>query len=586
MTPRLCFLVCDNFHAEVAAAVAAEGWSDVVCAAYPAHCGRPGLTWLQVGALLPPDCTQVVMVGRACQGSLRNAGHAPSGFPPVQSVLLEQCFHMVAGPHLVAQTLAGGAYLMTPTWLADWRAKVRALGFEPELAGEFFADFAKELVFLDTGTDPDAPQRLQALAQAVPLPVRRVPVGLDTTRALLAREVLQWRLRAEQETRRDQARQHARELADHVAASDLLARLSKVQHETEAIAAIEDMLQMLFAPRFVHYQRVENGVNLPGPQLPDELRAPLALLDKAYEWTPDGGGFLLRIGHEGAVVGKVAVLGLAFPAQRARYVNMALAMTDICAVVIENARIRSKLLEAEKLASLSILVAGVAHEIATPLGVDLVATSALQGQTRRLASRFADRSMTQADLSRYLAQADEETTLIHNNLERIGLLVDTFRQAATGGPPPRSGPVCLRDCLADVVRSLRPRVLSAGVQVHIDCDPALHIHSHAGDWATVFASLIGNSVKHGFRGRDQGSIHVRVEADATRLRVHYRDDGCGMPPEVLAKVFEPFFTTDLQRGMGLGMHLVYNLVTQRFGGSIWCESKVGQGVTFFIEVPR
>lgn len=586
MTPRLCFLVCDNFHAEVAGAIAAEGFDDVVSAAYPADCGRPGLTWLQLGALLPPDCTQVVMLGRACQASLRDAGPPPPGLAPVRSVLLEQCFHLVAGPHLVAEAVAGGAYLMTPAWLADWRAKVQALGFEPDQAGEFFADFAKEMVFLDTATDCDAPHRLRALAQAVPLPVRRVPVGLDTTRALLAREVLQWRLAAGQDALRQQARQHARELADHVAAGDLLARLSKVQQESEAVAAIQDLLQMLFAPRFVHYLRVENGVDLPGPHLPEELRTPLALLNTAYEWTPDDGGFLLRIGRDEAVVGKVAVLGLAFPAQRQRYVNMALAMTGFCGVVIENARIRNKLLEAEKMASLSILVAGVAHEIATPLGVDLVAASALQEQTRRLSSRFAEHSMTQTDLSRYLAQADEEASLIRNNLERIGTLVDTFRQAATGGPVPQAAPVCLRDCVADVVRSLGQRLLQAGVQVHIECDTGLQLHSYGGDWASVFSNLIGNSLKHGFKGLAQGHIHICVEADAHRLRVHFHDDGRGMPPEVLAKVFEPFFTTDMQRGMGLGMHLVYNLVTQRFGGRIWCESEVGRGVKFFIEVPR
>jgi signal transduction histidine kinase len=194
--------------------------------------------------------------------------------------------------------------------------------------------------------------------------------------------------------------------------------------------------------------------------------------------------------------------------------------------------------------------------------------------------------MTQADLSRYLAQADEEASLIRSNLERIGTLVDTFRHAATGGPVPQAAPVRLRDCVSDVVRSLGQRVLQAGVQVHIECDPGLQLHSYSGDWASVFSNLIGNSLKHGFKGLAQGHIHVGVEADAHHLRVHYRDDGRGMPPEVLAKVFEPFFTTDLQRGMGLGMHLVYNLVTQRFGGRIWCESEGGQGVKFFIEVPR
>ena len=586
MAGRLCIMVCDRFHAEAAAAVAAEAWDDVDCVAFAAHCGRPALSWLALRALLPPGCTQLILLGHACMAALGLGEPPPADFPPLQRRSQGQCFHLVAPQPLVAEAVASGAYLMTPSWLGDWRAHLGELGFGPDQAGEFFAGFAHELLLLDTGTGANTGAQLQTLAQQVPLPVRRVPVGLDTMRAVLAREVMTWRLQTAQQAQLDQKRQHARERADQAASMDMLGRLTRVQHEAEAITAIRDLVQMLFAPRRVHYLRVHNGVDIPAPGLPEELLTPLGLLNEDYAFTPDGEGFLLRIGHAGAVVGKVAVLGLAFPGQRERYVNMALALTGFCGLVIENTRMRHKLQEAEKMASLSILVSGVAHEINTPLGVDLVAASALQDQTRQLARHFADRQMTASELEGFLQKAEQETGLIRNNLERIGALVDTFRQAATGGPAPQAATLHLHECVNEVIRSLGDRVLAAGVKVHLRADPKLQIHSIRSDWASVFTNLIANSLKHGFKGLEGGEIHIQIEADAQRLHVHYRDTGRGMAPEVLAKVFEPFFTTDLQRNMGLGMHLVYNLVTQRFGGSIWCESRPDEGASFHIEVPR
>ena len=107
-----------------------------------------------------------------------------------------------------------------------------------------------------------------------------------------------------------------------------------------------------------------------------------------------------------------------------------------------------------------------------------------------------------------------------------------------------------------------------------------------GDWASIFINLISNSLKHGFKGQEHGRIEIRIARnDKNRLCVDYRDDGTGIQPEVLARIFDPFFTTDIQQGMGLGMHLVYNLVTHRMGGTIRCESAPGEGVHFHIEVP-
>ncbi len=580
MAQRLCILCCANFLPEFTAA--ASAWEDVAVAGFPARCGRPPIAWEELRPLLPTNCTEVVVLGRACLGGL---DALPGDFPPTRVLPVGQCFHLVAGEQLVDEAITGGGYLVTPAWLADWRGQLKAMGFEPAQAREFFRDFARELVFFDTGLNPESRQALAQFEEATGLPGRRIAVGLDHVRPMLANIVLEWRLEKERRAAADLGRRHGAELADHVAAMDVLARLARTRHEAEAVATIEELFQMLFAPAALHYLRVENGVPIAIRPIPEAVEGDMRALAAAYTWTRDGGGFLLRIQHGEDTVGVVAVDGLAFPAYRERYLNMALAVAGVCGLAIENARNRRRLLDAEKMASLGIVVAGVAHEVNTPLGVGLAASSALQGQARELAGRFAARTMTQSDLQAYLANAESATRLIRDNLERIGHLVDAFRQVAVEGQGTNHCRFRFRACLEDALATFGDRLPADRVAVNIECDPDLEVDSVAGDWASVFVNLVGNSLRHGFKGRQHGTISIRVGNDATRLRVEYHDDGVGVAPAALARIFDPFFTTDLQQGMGLGMHLVYNLVTHRFGGSIQCESRPGEGLRMHIDVP-
>jgi len=223
MASSLCILSCHSFEPEVAAAIAAEGWPDVVARGFPVRCGRPPTSWDEVAALLPENCSQVVLLGRACLNKLADP---PAGFPPVRLERQGQCFHLVAGQHLVDEAITQGGYLVTPAWLADWRGQIEKLGFAPEQAGEFFRDFAREVVLLDTGIDPATGARAAEIRDALKLPVRRIDVGLDHMRLLLSRVVLEWRLEEARRGAREDRRRHAAELADHVAALDLLPRLA------------------------------------------------------------------------------------------------------------------------------------------------------------------------------------------------------------------------------------------------------------------------------------------------------------------------------------------------------------------------
>lgn len=360
---KLCILTCHSFYREIAAAIAAEGWNDVTVAAFPVRCGRPPVSWSELRPLLSEGCTQVVVLGRTCLGGL---GEPPSTWPPVRLLRQEQCFHLVAGATLVADAIERGAYLITPAWLEDWPERLAEMGFTPKNSREFFQDFARELVLLDTGINSQVSIYLAALAEAVNLPATRIPVGIDHTRLLLARIVMEWRREDCERTSCACNEQRTRELADHAMTIDCLSRLAQIMTEEEAIASIEDLFHMLFAPEKLHYLRVENGVSDPKHTIPSALLKQMQEMDGDYAWMSAGSGFLLRIARSGQMLGLIAVERLAFPEFREHYLNLALIIASVCGLAIENARTYHRikaaddaLRESEQRLALAVLHNGV-----------------------------------------------------------------------------------------------------------------------------------------------------------------------------------------------------------------------------------
>lgn len=344
-TGKLCFLCCQNFRPEIEAAIAAEGWPDVGVAAFPVRCGHPPLHWDELHPLLTNDCTQVVVLGRACLQELHTP---PKEWPSVQCLKQEECFDLVAGPTLVAETIARDGYLVTPGWLEDWRGNLRHMGFDEGSAAEFFQDFAGELVLLDTGTFPDASRKLAELSRTVGLPVTRIAVGIDYVRLYLARTVAEWRLGAAQKQAQECEQKHVRELADHVSAMDFLGRLALLKDERETAAAIEEMFRMLFAPQEFFYVRFEHGVSGMGETIPPEVSAQIRSLDRDWAWTESGTGFLLRISVAGETLAVVLADQFAFPEFRDRYLNLALSVAGVCGLAVENARTYRRIRDTEE----------------------------------------------------------------------------------------------------------------------------------------------------------------------------------------------------------------------------------------------
>jgi two-component system NtrC family sensor kinase len=177
--------------------------------------------------------------------------------------------------------------------------------------------------------------------------------------------------------------------------------------------------------------------------------------------------------------------------------------------------------------------------------------------------------------------------LILTNLERSNELVQSFKQVAVDQSSETRRTFRVHDYLEDILRSLRPKLKRTPHLVEIDCDPGLTLTSYPGALSQVITNLVLNSILHAYAEGVSGRIRLSAAPHDSGIRLRYSDDGRGIPEEVRQRIFEPFFTTRRsQGGSGLGLHIVYNLVTQRLGGTISVDGHAGKGTAFTIDIPE
>ncbi|TMO53359.1 sensor histidine kinase [Pseudoalteromonas phenolica] len=246
---------------------------------------------------------------------------------------------------------------------------------------------------------------------------------------------------------------------------------------------------------------------------------------------------------------------------------------------------QQELIESEKMASLGGLVAGVAHEINTPLGVALTALTYNQENLATIENKLANKSLRQQDLDNAINEQNQGYALILRNLDRAQSLISNFKQVAVDQSSEQARNIFIKSYLREVFDSLVP--LTKGKQIEIDIvGEDFELHTYPGAIYQVITNFLNNSMIHGFEGMGTGKIEVSLAREGNYWLMSYTDNGKGMNSEILKTVFDPFVTTKRnQGGCGLGMHIVYNLVTQLLKGEIKCSSTFGEGISIKLKLP-
>lgn len=247
---------------------------------------------------------------------------------------------------------------------------------------------------------------------------------------------------------------------------------------------------------------------------------------------------------------------------------------------------QEQLIQSEKMALLVSLVAGVAHEVNTPVGISLTAASHLKQTTREFNTLYHNGPITRSDLERYLKTVTEAAEILVNNMQLASQRTQSFKEVAVDQASGEKRRFNLKSYIDDVLLNLRPKLKTTAYQVVVTCPDDIELESYPGAFSQIISNLIVNSLQHGFEHREQGEIHLNVSRQNQTLILTYYDNGKGMTNEQCARVFEAFFTTKRdQGGSGLGMNITYNLVTRKLCGHIECESIQGVMTTFTIRIP-
>ncbi|WP_291328116.1 ATP-binding protein [Desulfovibrio sp. UCD-KL4C] len=269
-----------------------------------------------------------------------------------------------------------------------------------------------------------------------------------------------------------------------------------------------------------------------------------------------------------------------------RTVELENANTALMKSMDELRQTQNKLVETEKMASLGELVAGIAHEVNTPLGIGVTGTSYLKEITDNLQSQFSDNSLKKSDLEKYIATSSVALVNIVKNLDRAAKLISDFKQLAVDQSSDDLRTINLYDYIQGILISLKPKLNDHSHILEIKCPKNLDITTSPGSLMLVLSNLIINSITHAFPDNDHGLIVIKAEKNGNGILFNYSDNGIGMDEEQLLKIFDPFFTTKRSEGStGLGMHLVYNIVTRALKGRIECKSAIGEGTSFEIWFP-
>lgn len=316
-------------------------------------------------------------------------------------------------------------------------------------------------------------------------------------------------------------------------------------------------------------------------------------------------GVPLLIGEK--AIGVLTVNSVEANAYTEADIQLATTFANQAAIAIENARLfeetqaankelsrtldylkatQGQLVEAEKMAALGGLVAGVAHEINTPVGVGVTAASALEDKTAAFKEIYTSGRMKRSDLEKYLDIAGQSSQMILRNLERAAELIHSFKQVAVDQSSEEQREFKVKEYLQEILLSLRPQLKKTQHTITINGDDVLTLDSYPGVFSQIVTNLVMNSLLHAYEPEEAGQLIFDFKQENSRFIFKYSDDGKGIPQENLSKIFDPFFTTKRgQGGSGLGLHIIYNLVTQKLGGTIRCESEVGQGTRFVMALP-
>ncbi len=595
MKEKINIFICRYFSKEVSTIVKSNFLVDVVVTVFPSNCGKPPLHEADYKTLAKDkNCNQNCILGSVCINNLNNSDESTF------TMSYDSCFELVLNKPLVNHYISKGYYLVTPGWIINWNNEINNWGFDKETARDFFDESCSKILLLDTGIEDNIGDNLMEFSSFINKPYESIPIGLDILELNLRKAISRIEENNELEEKR--------EVTDYAMMMDLLNDLAESLSEKEVLEKIIQLFSILFAPESLHFLSIDNDkpgnlISQPTTNNPKNINK---LLDRSKKTNLSNTGFCYSLTHKDQLVGIIEIENVAFPQYLKHYKNLANSVLKICSLVISNARTyelitnqrdqlesalkklketQDLLIESEKMAALGNLVAGVAHEINTPVSIGITATTGFLNKVSNLQQLTKEGKLTKNTLEKTVTDFYLAGELILRNLNRTGELINSFKRVSVDETSEKPREFNLRSYISDIVASLEPQLRKKKIITSITCSKYIYMKSYPGALAQIMTNLFLNSLKHAFKVVSNNTININAKNNEGLITIEVTDNGIGIAENDISKIFDPFFTTDKQEGSGLGLHIAYNLVTQKLKGDITCRSYVGKGAKFTINIP-
>ena len=582
MTEQLHLFICEHFKEETEAVMASGAFKDVAISYFPARCSRPVLTNKGLSALpmfKQPSHDDNVVCGCSCMSS------SDKEFLDERDILYLDhvtCFEMFAPAELINQRMSEGAYMMTPGWLADWKSWVAQWGTEAQ-AREMFLETISKVVLLDTGTDPDCHKYLAEFGAYIDRPWESTPVGLDYYRYFLENKILKWRLSKKEVTPDPIQTQTGGSNSDYAMALDLLTNLPRNGDETTVASQIMEIFSMLFAAKKIYFLSIIDDEHQTLWSAPADLETEgiaerLSSCIHSIKPNPSGTGFCLRISAGWGPLAVIEVDELHAPQDMERYHNLALAISGVLAISIENSRYFHNMqsmneslqeLNATKDKFFSI----IAHDLKSPFATVI-------GFSDVLLERVRDNNYE---------EAEEIAEIIKSSSERaMDLLMNLLQwsRSQTGRMEYNPNQVPIHALVEKVCETLNDTAKQKSILLLKEIPSEKSIFADPAMISTVIRNLTSNAIKFTNPG---GKITISAEMKPGEWLITVTDNGVGIPESITPKIFNiggNVSTTGTQneQGTGLGLILCKEFI-EKHGGEIWVESEIDKGSSFHFTIP-
>ncbi|MEA3373449.1 MAG: ATP-binding protein [Campylobacterota bacterium] len=560
---KICLLVCKSFEKEIKAI--AEAFSNIDILTYQAKCNFPHIKENFDKELLN-RYQKVAVIG----GCTLDAASLPKNIELFKS---ENCFYMFAPKSLVDHHIKEGAYIITPGWLSNWKKYVtKSWGFDKSTAVEFYKEFCKKLLLLDTGVDSDAIENLKEFSAFVEQPYEVLPIGLDQFKLYVTNIVGKMDC-AENSKKLKEAFKSS---ADHTMAFDLISHLNQKLDEREIIERIIEIFSMLFAPKTLFYLSIRDS-KLEKQFLTENVTAETIeeTLKSKEQYLLKSNGFVLQIKYNSILLGVLNIDEIAFPEYKNQYLNLAISLSGVCALAIANARnyqktkeIESQLAQHAKLVAMGEMMGSIAHQWRQPL-------NELNINIEMLEEFYEGGVIDEAFVEKFVSKNTETIRFLSKTITDFS---DFFRINK------QKDHFSVKEKIKNTLDIVATQLKNNNIAFDITGDD-LAVFGLPNEFQQVVLNIVNNAkdaIMEG--GKSNGQIGISLSKTENDAIIEIKDNGGGIAQEILDRIYEPYFTTKEQgKGIGMGLYISKMIIEENMGGKLSARNEDG-GTVFIIEL--